>query len=340
MKKSLKPATNTLGDWAYLAIEQHFEKILKHEQDVLKDRHPESLHQMRVGMRRLRSAVTGFAPAIDLPKAAKEEKIGKIARILGKLRDLDVLEETLQNQYQPNLPKSERKCLETVLDCLTKKRKHASEAVQSALKAKGYENLKQGLQKWLQQPSYEPLAPMSINEVLPNLLLPSVSQLFLHPGWLVGVEMNEGAMNAPNPMETEQVAQLLDEQGLALHSLRKQTKRSRYQMELFTDFYEPNYTTYVDDLKEIQSILGQIQDSFVLAEFLTDALDSEIQQELPTLVEQLAQTRYQSWQQWQPLQTKYLKNEVRQALHLELLNPKSPSSTSDLGNVEQLAEQN
>ncbi|MEB3224731.1 MAG: CHAD domain-containing protein, partial [Synechococcus sp.] len=42
------------GDWAHQAIAKHYQKILSHETGVLADRDPEELHQMRVGMRRLR----------------------------------------------------------------------------------------------------------------------------------------------------------------------------------------------------------------------------------------------------------------------------------------------
>jgi len=45
-------------------------------------------------------------------------------------------------------------------------------------------------------------------------------------------------------------------------------------------------------VKAVQEILGQMQDSFVLAEFLTDVLQSKIKRLLPTLAEQLAQTSY------------------------------------------------
>ncbi len=81
MAVSTQTKMKFLGDWASLAIKKHLEKIVKHEADVLKDRDPEDLHQMRVGMRRLRSAITGFAPALELPKPAQEKKIGKIARL-------------------------------------------------------------------------------------------------------------------------------------------------------------------------------------------------------------------------------------------------------------------
>ncbi|AFZ13723.1 CHAD domain containing protein [Crinalium epipsammum PCC 9333] len=313
--------TNTLGDWGYIAIEQHLHKILKHEEDVLNDRDPEALHQMRVGMRRLRSAVTGFQVVLDLPKAAAEKKIGKIARILGELRDLDVLKETLLNEYEPELPKSEQKYLKQVLNYLGKQRKQALTKVQSALESKSYQHLKKALKKWLDEPQYLGVAQLPIYEVLPDLLLPSVSEFLLHPGWLVGVQVAEGKIGVSKAMPQSEVEQLLIDQGKLLHSLRKETKRSRYQMELFTEFYGSKYLAHLEDLKEIQKILGEIQDSVVLSEFITAALDSDSKKQLPTLVKQLLQNSYKSWQHWQFLQNKYLNAETRTSFRLELLNP-------------------
>ncbi len=68
----------TLGEWANIALIKHTGKILKYESKVIKDRDPEDLHQMRVGMRRLRSAITGFAVALDLPKTVNEKIIAKL----------------------------------------------------------------------------------------------------------------------------------------------------------------------------------------------------------------------------------------------------------------------
>ncbi len=321
MKKPVPPKPKTLGEWAYLAIAKHFQKTVKQEADVLKDRDPEALHQMRVGMRRLRSAIVGFAPALDLPKAAKEKKIAKIARILGELRDLDVLKEAVEKKYKPYLPEIEQECLETVLADLEKQRDHALQRVQSTLKDESYPHLKQAWQKWLNQPTYTEMAQLAIRNVLPDLLLPTVSQLFLHPGWLVGVEVKSGEIHLAKIINADGVEALLASQGSVLHSLRKQTKRVRYQMELFTEFYKPTYGDYVKDLKEIQRILGQIQDSVVLAEFINNVLKSESDSLLPTLTHQLAQATYQSWQEWQPLHQKYLNHQTRQALHLALLKP-------------------
>jgi len=322
--KTLEPKIldpKTFGYWAYLAIKKHFNKTIKHETDVLEDKDPEALHQMRVGMRRLRTAVTGFAPALLLPKVAKEEKIAKVARRLGELRDLDVLQDALQNQYLPALPTQEQDTLKKVLGTLEKRRQKSLEQVQTTLKGQSYQKLKQAFQAYIDQPTYGELAEISIYEVLPDLLLPSLSKLFLHPAWLVGVKLEAGEIDVPSGLNSEIVVQLLNTHGDILHSLRKQAKRVRYQMELFTDFYGSTYEDYLKDIKEIQSLLGQIQDSFVLAEFLTDALDSEMTEQLPTLAAQLTEARYRTWQEWQPLQERYLNPQTRKDVHQVVLQP-------------------
>jgi CHAD domain-containing protein len=327
MTKTATLEPKTFGHWAYLAIEKHFQKTLKHETDVLKDKDPEALHQMRVGMRRLRTAVRGFAPALSLPQAAEEKKIAKVARKLGDLRDLDVLQDTLKNQYLPTLPAAEQDALKKVLATLKKQRQKSLEQVQATLKDQHYQELKQAFQHWLAQPVYGEFAEFPIDEILPDLLLPPVSQFFLHPAWLVGVKLEAGELAVPSGLNSEIVVQLLNSHGDSLHSLRKQAKRVRYQMELFTDFYGSTYEDYLNDIKEIQSILGQIQDSFVLAAFLTDALDSESTAQLPTLAAQFTEARYRAWQEWRTLQQRYLNPETRTHLHQTVLQPVSLSTS-------------
>jgi CHAD domain-containing protein len=326
MTKTTGLAPKTLGYWAYLAIEKHFQKTLKYESDVLADKDPEALHQMRVGMRRLRTAVHGFAPALSLPTAAQEKKIAKIARQLGELRDIDVLQDTLKNQYLPTLPPSEQDALKKVLATLKKQRQKSLDLVQTTLTEGRYEELKQGFQNWLNQPSYGEFAEFPIDEILPELLLPLVSQFLLHPAWLVGVKLTDGEIAAPSGLNSEIVVQLLTAHGDSLHSLRKQAKRVRYQMELFTDFYPSTYEDYVKDIKNIQSILGHIQDSFVLAEFLKGTLDSGNIDQLPTLASQFTEARYQAWQEWRPLQQRYLNPQTRRDLHQTLLKPVAPKT--------------
>jgi len=311
----------TFGHWAYLAIEKHFQKTLKHETEVLTDKDPEELHQMRVGMRRLRTAVTGFAPALSLPNAAQEKNIGKVARILGELRDIDVLKDTFETQYLPTLPSQEQDTLKKVLATLKKQRQKSLEQVQTTLNQQRYQELKQALQDWLNRPSYGEFAEFPIAEILPDLLLPPVSQLFLHAAWLIGVKLDAGEIGVPSDLNKEIVEQLLNVHGDTLHSLRKQAKRVRYQMELFTDFYGSTYKGYLKDIKEIQRVLGEIQDSVVLAAFLSDTLGSGSAEQMPMLNAQLTQARYQAWQEWRALQQRYLSATARKDFHQALLEP-------------------
>jgi CHAD domain-containing protein len=302
----------TFGDWAIIAIAKHYHKILKHEPEVIKDKDPEELHQMRVGMRRLRSAMSSFSLAIDLPEAATEKKVGQIARVLGKLRDLDVLKETLATQYEPYLPSSEAKILDRALKQLKKERKSALKKVRGVLETEDYQQFKQQLGDWLEQPIYQELAPIAIATILPDLLLPQIAQLLLHPGWLVGSTWEAGAIKAIANPSPETVEQLLEAEGLVLHDLRKQAKRVRYNMALFTQFYGDDYAYYLGQVKVIQEILGQIQDCHVLSEFLQQTLEKDLDRQLPTLTELFQKTRYQKWLEWETLQQQFGNPEHRQ----------------------------
>lgn len=321
MKLATKPTIQTLGDYAYEALQKHFKKTLKWEKTVKKDEDPEALHQMRVGMRRLRTAISRFELALNLPKPISDKNIGKIARRLGHLRDFDVLKETLENQYKPHLSNKEQKYLQTAFEALAKQRGHALTTVETTLKDESYKSLKQAFNEWLEKPSYQPLAYLPIQQVLPDLLLPEVSRFLMHPGWLVGTQVVESQLTINTNWEAEKIEEHLTTKSETLHDLRKQAKRVRYQMELFSDLYSESYAAYIADVKSIQEILGQMQDSVVLTEWLEDVLKSEMHNHLSSLTKLLSENRYQLWQQWQPLQERYLKAETKHGFHLTVLHP-------------------
>ena len=317
---------NTLGDGASKAIEQFFRKILQHEAGVLKDEDPEELHQMRVGMRRLRSAVAGFAPALKLPKQVNDKNIGKFSRCLGRLRDLDVLSEALKNDYEPILPPEEKATLEKALAKIKKQRCRAFKEVRSMLKNSKYSKLKQALEVWLERPKYRAIASLPIIDVIPDLLLPEISQLFLHPGWLVKAENNRLESNngsdsgVPTNNEDSYYLTFQPEEEEKLHDLRKQVKQVRYLMSLFTDFYGQTYDVYLEDMKAIQEHLGELQDSVVLEEFMEVIYGKKISALLPNLLDELDRNRSQSLRKWQLLQRRYCNPAIRHNLRSEILN--------------------
>lgn len=312
----------TLKEWAHIAIAKHTNKILKSEVGVIQDKDPEDLHQMRVGMRRLRSAIAGFKIALDLPKAVSEKKIAKVGRFLGNLRDLDVLLAGLKDNYRPLLPAAEQKSLDKVLKSLHKQRQQELLQVRETLNSKLYLNLKQGLQNWLEQPAYQAIGDFSIYPILPDLLLPQIAQFLLHPGWLVGVELKEGEVQFPEMSNVKAVEQLLEREEPILHDLRKLAKKTRYNLELFEGFYDASYRDYLEKIVHIQEVLGQIQDCYVLREVLEKVSKSSLADKMPELATLLTQTRDRKWQEWSILQRQFLEAKTRTELRQIVQQPR------------------
>ncbi|MRX50373.1 CHAD domain-containing protein [Paracoccus sp. S-4012] len=89
----------TGNDPARLSAAALFDRILREQADVFARRHaalqqddaPENPHRARVALRRLRSALDGFAPILDAKQARKLSRRARgLFRILGPLRDADV----------------------------------------------------------------------------------------------------------------------------------------------------------------------------------------------------------------------------------------------------------
>jgi CHAD domain-containing protein len=320
-QQQIKQTEQTYGDWAYKAIAKHYNKFIKYEEKVLKDKEPENLHQMRVGMRRLRSAVSGFALAVDLPSVVTPSQIGKVAKILGELRDIDVLQETLVTGYQPYIVKSERESFELVLKKLQKRRKSAFKTVVKTLESKSYSKLKSNCESWLDNPAYQTIAAIDIKQVLPDLLLPQISHLLLHPGWLIGVEIIDGKIELAGESTIKLKGDLDLTEEKTLHDLRKVAKKIRYNMELFKDIYRQNYSNYLQEIEEVQEILGVMQDCYVLESFLSEVLERDLAETLPTFKKIIRENRQQQWQKWRMKQEYFLNISKRQDLRTTIQHP-------------------
>lgn len=321
MKPQNLPPHASFGDCAYQAMQKHFNKAIKYEAEVRQDVDPEPLHQMRVGMRRLRTALRVFEPAVDVPQAAKQKKIGKIARVLGTVRDADVMSANLRDRYLPSLKGKERKRLQKVIDRLEKQRRRDFAQMENVLEHSRYRKFKQGFEAWFKNPHFRAIAEASIADVLPDLMLPLISQLLLHPGWMVGTHWQDDKLVGAEISTSEDLNHLLEREGTELHELRKQMKRVRYQSEFFLDFYDSPYADCVKEFKQIQDVLGELQDGWVMKEFLTLELEQDLEKALPTLAEQFQQERFQLWQQWQPIQQRYLDAAFRQSLRVQVSHP-------------------
>jgi CHAD domain-containing protein len=307
----------SLRDLATTAIRTYFSKMARSQKAVLKDRDPEDLHQMRVGLRRLRTAMQVFEPVLVLPKAAQEPQVAAVGRKLGRLRDLDVISDLLQ-QYLPGLPAAEEQALKPGWRYLRRRRQRVFKQVKAVLKGDRYQRLKTRLKAWTQAPEYSTVAPLSAATVLPDLVGPLLSGLWLHPGWLIATEIQQGQPQLRPNLDPDTIDAYVAQP--ILHSLRKQVKRVRYQLQLVADQYGDRLDAALAHLQTLQETLGQLQDSLVLADFLETAIPNW-QTQLPILKAQLAHSRYQSWGKWQVLQSRYLDPIYREGLRQILETP-------------------
>ncbi|HEY9762653.1 MAG TPA: CHAD domain-containing protein [Trichocoleus sp.] len=328
----------TLGDLAQDAISKYLKQATRREKAVLADTDPEELHQMRVAMRRLRTALQVFQPLLLIPKAGREPKVADVARKLGELRDLDVIQETLQTEYLPSLSTKEQDLLKTAFSTLAEQREQTFKQVKDLLKSEKYQSLKKSLKDWTNEPKLGAIAPLPAQVAIPDLVLPLLSHLWLHSGWWVSTT---DALQVNTQLDAIAVDDLIAQNSETLHSLRKQIKRVRYQLKLICDLYGDRLSPALADLETMQEALGQLQDSSVLAQFLETALPNAPKR-LPQLFACLADERHQAWQQWQTLQKTYLDPATRHQLRVILLTPEGavPANSSDalLWNLDPLVQ--
>ena len=129
------------GEFALGLIQRASRRLVDLQSEVVANRDPEPLHQMRVAMRRLRTALGQFGPALELPEAIGDQRIARVGRRLGLARDLDVLRAHLDRQLLPKLPEQERQQLKPVLRQLQRERQHTQAQVEKTLRSGSYLNL-------------------------------------------------------------------------------------------------------------------------------------------------------------------------------------------------------
>jgi CHAD domain-containing protein len=273
-----EPLSN--GSFARDLLHKHVSKLVQLQTPVSEGKGTEPLHQMRVTMRRLRTTLLQFEPALHLPPAINDQRLAKWVRRLGLARDLDVLRERLEDGFLPQLPEVEVKALRPVLKQLRRERQLAYGHVVEVLQSRSYlEGLAQ-LQAWLKQPEFSRLGEQPIREWLLEWQGPFLASLFLHPGWQVA--------SAAGEVEV-------------LHELRRQIKQARYRLENLSALEEGQTAAWIGHFKQGQELLGEFNDLQVLQRAISDQVPGRLEQELPQLEWLLVQHQRHCWEQWREL---------------------------------------
>lgn len=221
---------------------------VRRQDDVDDELGPEPVHQLRVALRRLQAAICVFRPILRFPGSIRPGQLRRLERRLGRLRDLDVMEESLALLRSTPRTPVELQTLGRLGDDLADARQEAVERARTALRRPRYRETIDTLSDWLEQPRARAVAELPVAALAPDLLLPSLSAILLHHGWLAG-----------------QASQGTDAATRALHALRRRIKELRYQVECLEGCYGDGVATWLEELHAMQDALGRHHDAQQLA---------------------------------------------------------------------------
>lgn len=215
----------------------------------------DALHDMRVNLRRLRTAMSNFEGSKNKPLLSKSLRleirgaradIGALGDKLGVVRDFDVLEEYITDYAKKQLktPIEDLPGLHTLLEALQEERTHDFKPMVKALKrAQKEDGLHEEFWRWSLGIPAAKVAPLSFSEAAKIILPQRLEEVFSH----------ETSLQPEGDPEEQ-------------HELRKSLRRVRYTLETMSVCFAKPVKSFVKTLVGLQDTLGEMQDRTVLAE--------------------------------------------------------------------------
>jgi len=214
----------------------------------------EATHQVRVTARRLGAALDTFAAVMSVPPACRVAPLRRVERRLGALRDLDILGEVLGRDADEAGDDDSRAALRRALEMVEKGRERATRRALRAVTRPGLRRARESLAAWLEAPRFSVLGTLPTAAVVPDLYLPALGEILVHPGWEVDVTPQPDAAGAE-----------------ALHGLRRRLKGLRYRIECLAQWFGGPAESWLDELHRMQDALGAWHDDGVVLESLVRA---------------------------------------------------------------------
>ena len=251
----VKVSRRTSVEQAFEAVARScIEQIQANEAGVLRGHDPESLHQMRVGLRRLDAALTLFGDAVCVPRTI-DHHVEWLMGQLGPARDWDVLAGSTLPRVQQALPGQE--ALAQVRQAVQERQQALHDRASAALASDRYRQLIDALAQWIEARGWrEGLA----GKTRMRLKLPVT-------GFAAALLEKE------NARLLKRGSKLKGADPRARHRVRIAAKRARYAAEFFASLYSGKQVRpYVQALRGLQDELGWLNDAAV-AERLLGELD-------------------------------------------------------------------
>jgi inorganic triphosphatase YgiF len=227
--------------WECLSQLQGNQEMVLHGSDI------EGVHQMRIALRRLRSALKVFGTVATKQRSAKMiEELRWITHVLGDARDLDVfVTQTLpplllQLQNQPSL--------DLLADRADQERSKAYKALREAISSQRYQRLILTLGDWLENERWRGTKTVeyTVEDVALLILEKRYKRLKKH---------------------SKGLAQALPEER---HAARIAAKNLRYAAEFFASLYSSRKSaSFIKKLSQLQDHLGVLNDMNITNHLLT-----------------------------------------------------------------------
>ncbi|MEV8315546.1 CYTH and CHAD domain-containing protein [Streptomyces sp. NPDC059900] len=250
VKEAVGDGTGTAGDHVLAYLRAQRDALVALDPDVRRDL-PDSVHQMRVATRRMRSAFKSFRKILDRTVTDPiGDELKWLAAELGVDRDQEVLTERLTSRIGavPRTlllgPVRGRLRIWTVA-----RRSGSRRRTVAVLDGKRYLALLQSVDALLADPPLRPAAAAPVGKALPKAVLKDYRRLAARV---------EHALELP-PGEQRDVA---------MHEARKAAKRARYAGEAATPALGKPAKRFAKRMKAVQSVLGDHQDSVVARDAL------------------------------------------------------------------------
>ncbi|MBL4901460.1 MAG: CHAD domain-containing protein [Desulfocapsa sp.] len=227
--------------------------IRRNEEGIIDDLDSEFLHDLRVAVRRTRSALSLLKGVLtaDVTDRFKED-FRYIGQITNPVRDLDIY---LLNEkkYQESVPQRLQQGLTYFFETLADRRKEEQRELITSLRSMRYQQI---LTDWSQLLDQEDMLPAGKKGAIP---IGTLAGKIIHKRFRR--ILNDGAKIHQRSPDSE------------LHKLRLQCKKLRYCLEFFATLYEPQHMKqFIKQLKILQNNLGDFNDLSVQQEILADYL--------------------------------------------------------------------
>lgn len=238
------------------ALLQDFMKMLRHEAGSCSGDDIEDVHQMRVAIRRMRSLLRALKPWYR-QKTIKPfmADLRKTARVLGEVRDLDVLLVDLE-RYQSELPdNADADAVQALIEKLIALRQQARKVLIRWIDSKAYRQFIRAFSEFLSTPGQgvvalkSPEVPHQVRHLAPVMLHDCLARVRAYD-----VLMDD--------MSVEQ-----------FHALRIVFKEMRYMTAFFQPVLGVSAGEFIKVLKSMQDILGRLNDIHVARDVLTGLSD-------------------------------------------------------------------